>query len=1234
MISVYLKPTFLFLCLLLADTTILVGQSLQPRYSVFLIGDAGEPSVINSPQINLLKSQLQQAGGNSTVIFLGDNIYPKGMPSYDDPYRETAEEIIMGQLSITKNTAGRVFIIPGNHDWEKGKKNGVYTNYFQEEFVENYMDSVNVYVPDKGCPGPVEIPLTNDLVLIIIDTQWILHPWGKPRKEQGCQAQTPYDVLTLTEDILRRNEGKKIIVASHHPMFSYGIHGGVTTLKNHLFPLTDVSDNLYIPLPVVGSLYPFYRKYIGSLQDIANPLYETFRDKLVELFERYPDLIHVAGHEHNLQYSYKDSIHYIVSGAGSKHTHVKLKGYSEFVKETIGFARLDFFDDGKVEVSFWDADGSMLFQKQLMKKIYKPPVLISEFVKTTHFEDSVVTTVASRQYIVKPSKYWLVGANYRDVWAAPVKVPVFDIGKVKGGLTILKRGGGMQTKSLRLENPDGKQYVIRSIEKYVEKIIPDIFRETFAADLVQDQISSSNPYGAFVVPRLAEAAGIYHTNPQLYFIPDDPRFGLYRYDFANTLVLFEERPAGNRKDIDSFGNSKNIYNTADLLEQLYKDNDNNVDQHWVLKSRLFDFFIGDWDRHDDQWRWASFKNKKGKGKLFRPIPRDRDQAFFVSEGLVMSIAKRKWAIPKFQGFDDNLKNPAGYMFNARYFDRDFLSEMDAEDWRTAVHELQQNMTDEVIEDAISTWEQPVYTLVGEEVISILKVRRAKLDEWTLDYYRFLSEYVNVRGSFKKEYFRVDRLDDLKTRVRVYKMTDKKKKSKLIYDRTFIRGETKEIRLYGLKGDDEFRISGNVNKGIKIRVIGGPGKDIITDSSKVKGLLKKTIVYDTRVNTDLMLGKESRNKTSNDPLVNLYNRNDFKYNFTAPLVFLNYNVDDKLFLGGGFIATTHGFRKTPFKSRHFLLGSIAPVTYSFVFTYLSTYTDVIKKLDLQINLIARSPNFTSNFFGLGNNSEFDQNIAENKNVKTSIDYYRVRFQQYSAEILLSKQLGTKANMHFGAHWQAFETEDDYNGEDRFILDYAEATGDFTIFGWKTYQGLVFKLDLDTRDNRVIPERGMVWNLDLRGYVGLNTASNKFTRFQSGASFYYTFRLPSKLTLAAHIEGGHNFGTYEYYQGQILSGPLHLRGYRKTRFIGDSRAFSNLEVRYHLARIRSRVVPMKVGLTGFYDIGRVWLEGENSNSLHRGYGGGLWLAPYGATVVAFDIAGSEEGTSFYIRLGFLF
>ncbi len=1218
---------------LLARSTSVFGQTEKPYYSVFLVGDGGEPTIINSPQINTLRSQVEVAGKSSTVIFLGDNIYPTGMPSYDDDRRPEAEQIISGQLSAVKDVAGNVYVIPGNHDWEKGKKNGVYNNFFQEEFVEVFMDSMNVYLPDRGCPGPVEVSLTDELMLIIIDTQWILHPWAKPRKAEGCMVQTPYDVINLLEDALRRNVGKKIIIASHHPMFSYGIHGGATTVKDNIFPLTEANKHLYIPLPIIGSLYPIYRKYFGSLQDIANPLYKAFRDHMVDLLERYPNTMHVAGHEHNLQYSYKDSIHYIVSGSASKTTHVKKKGYAQFVQETIGFARLDFYKDGTVNVVFIDAHGNELYKKQLMKTIYKPPPTLADFVQNNDFADSIMNTQASERYLVDPSKFWLIGENYRDVWAAKIDVPVFDIGAQKGGLKILKRGGGMQTKSLRMQALDERQYVIRSIEKYADKVIPEEFRETFAADLIQDQVSSSNPYGAFAVPYLAEAAGIYHTNPKLYFIPDDPRFGTYRFDFANTLILFEERPAGNRRDVKSFGESKKIYSTLDMLDQLYKDNDNYVDQNWVLKSRIFDLYIGDWDRHDDQWRWASFK--KGKGRMFRPIPRDRDNAFFVSEGLIMSLVKRKWALPKFQGFDYDLKDPAGFMFNARYFDRDFLSEMDAGDWKQAVDELLERMTDETIENAIGTWQKPIYDLTGEEVISKLKARRVKMDEFAMDYYYFLSENVNIRGSNKREYFRVQRLDDDTTRVRVWKSTDKDKKDKKIYDRRFLRSETKEIRLYGLKGQDEFKLEGDVKKGIKIRIIGGPGKDEIDDDSRVRGFSKKTIVYDKKKSTKLKLGKEGRDKTSNDPHVNLYNRKDFMYNFLAPLIFLNYNVDDGIFIGGGFLATVHGFRKDPYKSQHFLLGTIAPVTASFDFRYRGIFKDVIGKLDLKFNVLAQSPNYTSNFFGQGNDTQFDQNIDEIKNVETAIEYYRVRYKHYSVEGLLSQKLGNIFSMNFGGHWQAFITEDNYESEDRFILDYAEnVTQDNSIFDWKTYAGVVFNAELDTRNNKVIPIRGLLWNLDLRGYTGLNNASKEFTRFMSDVSFYFTFKLPTKLTLAARVGGGHNFGESEYYQGQILSGPLHLRGFRKTRFYGDSKVFSNLELRFHAFRIRSSVLPMTLGLNAFYDIGRVRFRGLDSNTWHKGYGGGVWLAPFNATVLAFEIGSSVEETRFYFRLGFLF
>lgn len=1214
--------------LLLLSFLSAVGQE-QPEYSIFLMGDAGEPSIVGSPQIETM--HLQMLGSpNSTALFLGDNIYPKGMPSEDHKFRTTAEAIVQGQLAVADGYEGNIFVVPGNHDWEKGNKEGAFTNAEQEAFVEVVMDSLNIYLPDDGCPGPVEVQLAEDITLILLNSQWFLHPWQKPGLDEGCQVNNLEDFLGLMEDILQRNEGKKIIVASHHPMYTYGIHGGRATFKDHLFPLTNASHNLYIPLPVIGSIYPFYRKFIGSLQDIANPVYKSYRNSLVDLLEHFPNVIHVSGHEHSLQYSSKDGVQYIVSGSGSKTTPVKKKGYAQFVTETIGFARLDFYRSGPVVLTFHDAHNNELFRKEILNSIYSPEVV--QYEKLTSIPtDTVVTTQASNQYNIDSSKYWLFGANYRDVWKTEVQVPVFNIQEEKGGLTIIKRGGGMQTRSLRFEAADGRQYVTRSIEKFAEKAVPDQLQGTFASDLIQDQISASNPYGAIAVPVLADAAGVYHSNPELRFMPDDPRLGPYQEDFGNMMVLFEERPAGDRSDVTSFGAPSKVISTTKMLEGLYKDNDNKVDQRWVLKSRLFDLYIGDWDRHDDQWRWARFGEKGSY--MYRPIPRDRDNAFFVNQGLIMSVVKRKWAMPKFQGFDYELKNPEGFMFNARFFDRSFLSEMDRDDWIMAADSIALSMTDEVIDEAMGVWPEPVQQQSADEIASKLRARREKLRSWALDYYDFLSKEVNVTGSNKKEFFDIERLNNDETRVRIYKSNKEGLKNKLLYDRTFLHRDTRELRLYGLKGSDVFSVRGDVSKSLKVRIIGGPGKDSIYDHSRVRGMKRHTIVYDTR-NTALASGPETISKLSDNPLVNKYDRKDFKYNFMAPLVYANYNIDDGVFLGGGFMATKHGFRKEPFASQHLFLGSIAPKTASFDFQYKSRYTNVIRQLDLKLNATIQSPNYTSNFFGIGNETVFDQNIDETKNVDKAIEYYRVRYKFYSLEGFLSKDFSERINFDFGFHWQAFITEQDYEGEDRFILDYAAFTGDSSIFDFKTYQGLVLKFEIDTRNNRMLPERGLHWTTDLRGYTGLNNASNRFTSLNTTIAFYQTARLPRSLTLAVRAGLGQNYGSYEYYQGQILGGVKSLRGYRKTRFIGDRKAFTNLELRYHLANIRLLGIPSVFGLNGFFDAGRVWAEEEVSNTIHQTIGGGIWFAPLKATVLAFDVGSSPEETRLYFRLGFLF
>ena len=127
-----------------------------------------------------------------------------------------------------------------------------------------------------------------------------------------------------------------------------------------------------------------------------------------------------------------------------------------------------------------------------------------------------------------------------------------------------------------------------------------------------------------------------HTNPKVVYIPNDGAFGRHRKTFANTLALYEERPAKDWSDAGFFGNSDDIVNSGEVMEKTEEDNDNQVDQIFALRNRMFDMVIADWDRHEDQWRWASFD--QGKGKLYRPIPRDRDQTFYLNEGWFPRLA--------------------------------------------------------------------------------------------------------------------------------------------------------------------------------------------------------------------------------------------------------------------------------------------------------------------------------------------------------------------------------------------------------------------------------------------------------------------------------------------------------------------------------------------------------------------------------------------------------------------
>ncbi|MGV3556724.1 BamA/TamA family outer membrane protein [Larkinella arboricola] len=1203
----------LFLVFLLPQW--LLAQS-KP-YTVFLLGDAGEPQPGGDAVLKTVQRQLQTSGANSSIIYLGDNIYPRGLPDSAHTDRADAERRMRDQLAILDGFKGRAFVIPGNHDWQQGKREGWQRVRNQEAFVTAELGREDVFFPKGGCPGPVEIALNEELTLLLIDTQWWLHPWDKPEGESDCEAKDLPSFLLLLDDVLARNQNRKVVLAGHHPMYSHGEHGGYFTWKDHLFPLTNLKPNLYIPLPVIGSIYPGYRSLLGNIQDIPHPKYKLLRNGMVALLKKYRNVLYVNGHDHNEQLILRDSTYYLTSGSGSKSVDVKKGRNTLFASSAKGFARLDFDEKGQTRIRFFAPDGetgTVLYETTLQLPVKPKSVAENPAAAVSQ------TTIASAQYEASPFHRLMLGDNYRNVWQAPITVPVLNLRQEAGGLKPLQRGGGMQTVSLRMQGQDGREYVLRSVEKYAENAVPESLRSGFVNDLVQDQISASHPYAALIVPRLADAAGVFHTNPKLVIVPDDYLLGPYRRTFARTLALFEERVDGNYENSGQFGGTRKIYSTTKLLDKLADDNDNRVDQRAVVRARLFDLWLGDWDRHDDQWRWASFK--AGKGLVFKPIPRDRDQAFFVNMGLIPQIASRKWAMPKFQGFSNTIRDVPGLAFNARYFDRSFLTEPSLDDWLQMADSLSRQLTDTAIDEALNQLPEAAYRETAATIKARLQSRRTDLPRYASELYRFLARTVDVTGSDKRERFGVERHPDGAMTVTVYKLKKEGDLGDLLYRRVFNPDETREVRLYGLGGDDEFVVQGESRKGILLRIIGGKGKDRITDQSKVSGIFRKTIVYDTK-KTVTETGSETRLRLSDKPTINAYDRMAFKYDVLLPQVSVQYNPDDGLFLGGGVLYRKNGFRKEPFAQQHRFVANHAFATDAFNFNYDGIFTDLIGTADLRLDADIQAPNYVSNFFGLGNETVFDKSKG--------ISYYRTRFENIALGAFLEHKVGSM-RLYYGPAVESVEVEEN---QKRFISEYANRLPDGrNLFERRWYAGLKAGFLIDNRDDRVLPSRGIYWRTELRAYDGISHLARSLTRLQSDLAFYASLRLPTTLTIATRLGGGVNFTDFEFFQANTLGGLSNLRGYRRTRFAGQSTLYNNTELRLKVATLRTYLFPAYLGLLAFNDVGRVWVKGENSRHWHHGYGGGLWLSPYKQTVISLLYALSEEEKLPVLRVGFLF
>lgn len=1226
----------------------LPGDSSQIRYSIFLIGDVGAPRKDPlEPSLKLLQKQMQASDANSSTIFLGDNIYSYGLTEPGSPGRKTDEERIKTQLDVFKGYKGEKYMIPGNHDWAQGIPGGLAAVIRQEVFVEQYLqDSTkvlggNFFVPDGGCPGPYEVFLHDNVVLIALNSQWWLQGEEKPYGGNNrCGVANELDVYLQLEDIISRNSGKHIMVVGHHPLYTNGTHGGYYRLLDHIFPLTLIDPKLIIPLPVIGSIYPWSRRYGGISQDVAHPKYKAYIQALMGIFEKYPNVVYAGGHEHSIQYFKKRGVPTIVSGSGCKTQHMKEGGNGAiFGHEAKGFAKVNYYRNGEAWVEFWEPEGDgstgkIVFRTLMYKRAGAPVALdrpgapqdSAGIVSRPRpdYRDSTVTIAANPNYLSGKIAHFLLGKNYRTSWATPVKMPVLDLATEKGGLTPYRIGGGKQTASLRLRTEEGREYTLRAVDKNPEQVLPQELRNTFAKDLLQDQISAQLPYGALVLPKLAAAAKVFHVNPKVFYVPADPLLGKYLDDFGNTIAILEENPDEDHQDVASLGYARNLVGTDKVLERRRQDNDNVVDEQAFARARLFDMLIGDWDRHEGQWRWVE---RKGDGeRVFEPVPKDRDMAFYKSEGLIPFLATRKWGIRNIQNYEADVDDLIGLNRSALKNDHTFLGSVTREQWLAEAEKIKSALTDAIIEKAIRDLPAEVYPLTGPELAAKLKARRDLLPQIANEYYEFLSKIVDVLGSDKTEHFMVRRQANGQTEVEVRNIKKDGSTGRNVFQRTFLPQETREVRLYGFGGNDIFDVTGQAPEGPLIRIIGGDGRDSITDLSTVAGVRKMTRIYDSHENTALYLGPEAKDKTADYVEINTYDRDSYRLPTLRPRLALEYNVDDRLYLGGGLVYRTYKFQKKPFGTEHSLVGNYAFSTKAYNLRYSSTFTDVLKSWDLHMKASINGPQLLFNYFGRGNNTEASEGNRR---------LYRVRYERYLVSAAFVEDIFHFLKIGIGPQYDQFDVLEDQSGAFvRSIIQETEASS----FRRNAYVGARAFMHLNAVSSEVNPHIGIRWLNEISYNHQLGHEKMSFTRLASEVMFYLTPNFPFQLTWAGRIGGAHNFGNFRFYQANTLGGTTNLRGYRITRFAGRSSVYANFEARLKVTDFNVYLFPGSFGVMGLIDHGRVFSDNDKTQKLfrhlHRGVGGGIWVDIAKEAVVSGTYSFGEKERLANLTFGFLF
>jgi hypothetical protein len=849
-----------------------------------------------------------------------------------------------------------------------------------------------------------------------------------------------------------------------------------------------------------------------------------------------------------------------------------------------------------------------------------------------------VTIVPGPQYEADGLERALLGSNWRVLWTTPVRAPVLDLATFAGGLEMERQGGGNQSLTLHMLDARGRGWVFRSIDKFPANALPEEFEGSLLGDMVADQISALHPGGHFIMPRLLDAVGILHVQPMLYVLPDDPRLGEFRETFAGMLGELEEKPEEGPDNTPGFAGSRKVKGSANFLDDLEDSPAYRLDEHEFLRARLVDFMVGDPDRGSDQWRWARFGEEGAY--VYRPVPRDRDWAFMRASGPVSGLGRVIY--PKIVEFGRDFDKVEAYTYGSHLLDRRLLTRLTRADFVAEAARVQAALTDDVIAAAVADMPPEFHAAVAAQIVDALRTRRARLPAFALEFYHWLASDVDVRGTDEDDVASIERRDDGTVLVRLTSAVTANGGSaeNPHFERVFVPGETREVRVYLQGGDDTAVVSGSRSGPIIVRVVGGGGDDTMEDRTGVARF------YDHRGSNEFITAAgtqvDTRPWDPPEPPEGLRVGSQWAPEWGGDRSLLNPALaltDAGLIVGVGPSLTRYGFRRLPYHWSADVRGLYAPESGGLGATLHLDYRYMNSRRAFMLD--ARATQFdVFRFYGFGNDTE-ELDDATSRVLQDRFDFFPA----------LAWHIGVRP----GAPRPDDDDADEPAAEDSGIerpFDFERLPGPrglFTIGPALTWTrarppadnplhgaadgfgqlGGRARFSLWDTDRDAAPRRGYRLSAEAAAYPAVWDAGAAFGAVGAEASGYLP--LVGQAHAAVRLGGRHAFGEFPVFEAAFVGGRQSLRGYRSHRFAGDAAAYGSAELRVPLGTVR-HIVSGELGVFGLADAARVWYDGASPGGIHTAFGGGFWFAAFDRAISA-AYAHGERGR-FYVWSGLPF